>query len=410
MEYADVIIVGAGAAGLMCGLYIKKHNDNCRLIILEHKEKPGKKILATGNGKCNFANDILDEKSYRGNNPDFAYKVISKFDKDKLIDFMENEGVISMKVNGYYYPRSNQAQTIVDIFDACDVRCNENVTGIIKTKKGYRVASQNNEYLCRYLVAATGGKASMVHGSDGSGYRLCESLGHTITDLYPALGGLRCKGLDFNICKGVRVKGRISLRADGREIINEYGELQFTDYGISGIPVFQISRYAVSCLKKNKDVYMIIELLPEYEFDFIKDTISRIMNMSKTNSILKALNAFIPSKLAMAITDSEKISYTATYKDISSKELSRISGKLKSLKISVKGDMGFEKAQVTAGGVNTFEINNDTMESYKSPDFYVLGELLDVDGNCGGYNLHFAFASGVLAAKDILRKVRRYDN
>lgn len=406
MEHSDVIIIGAGPAGLMCGLNIKKYNNKCKVIILEHKDKPGKKILATGNGKCNFTNDVFDEKSYRGENPDFAYRIISKIDKEKIIGFMENEGVIPVNVNGYYYPRSNQAQTILNIFETCHVRCNEDVTGIQKLKKGYKVVTEKNEYSCSYLVLATGGKASMIHGSDGSGYKLCKSLGHRVTDLYPSLTGLKCSGLDFNVCRGVRTKAGILLKADKKDIISEYGEIQFTEYGVSGIPVFQISRYASACIKENKEVNIIVELVPEYEYEFIRNSIIRIMQASKDNSILKAVNAFIPLKLAMAIIDSENARYKATYKDINNKELSRIAGKLKSLKIKVKGDMGFERAQVTAGGVDTREVNNQTMESYISPGLYIVGELLDVDGNCGGYNLHFAFATGMLAADDILRKVK----
>lgn len=405
-----MIICGAGAAGLMAALVLKrKTHNNVSILILEHKDKPGKKLLATGNGRCNFANDCIDEKSFRGEHPEFGYNVVEKFDKKAMFDLFYDEGVLTTSINGYYYPRSLQAQTVLNMFlkndkniDKC-IHCNENVTDISKKGSSFRIKTDKGEYEAAYVVMACGGKAFSVHGSDGSGYDLCKKLGHHITRLRPSLIGLKCNGLDFKTCQGVRAKGRLTLKSNNKKVISEYGEIQFAEYGLSGIPVFQISRYASFCLADKHKTEIVIDLASEYEYEQVEYIMWNLVHKKKKN-LPEVLNAFVPVKLAMTILKKENINPDTAKADRNI--IQTLAGNLKALNVNVIADMGFEKAQVTAGGVDTNDVKNDTLESKINSNFYITGELLDVDGNCGGYNLHFAFASAFLAASDICRKVK----
>jgi len=412
MKKADVIIIGAGAAGLMTAVNIGKNlKKKADIIVLEHKEKPGKKLLATGNGRCNFANDVIDDESFRGTNSSFAYKLINEFTKENLLDLFYEIGVMNTSINGYYYPRSLQATTVVDaLINYIDlynikIKCDENVLELKHSKGNYHIVTQNEEYLSKYVVLATGGKSYKTLGSDGSGYKLAKSFGHTVTALYPSLIGLKASGLDFKMASGVRAKGVVSLYMKDKVICEQEGEIQFADYGISGIPVFQISRYASEIIASGKKAVVSVDLVKEYDILDIKNILSEILKANKKQNILNALNAFIPLKLAKAILKRQKINIEDTHKQIDNCKLLSIASEMKQLKLSIEGDLGFDKAQVTAGGINTDEIDNKTLESKKSKNLFIVGELLDIDGNCGGYNLHFAFACGKNAGETISERI-----
>jgi len=413
MKNTDVLVIGGGAAGLMTAVTIGKNikNNNTEITILEHKDKPGKKLLATGNGRCNFTNDLFDEESYRGSDSSFGYEVIKKFDKDDLLAYLQNIGILNCSINGYYYPRSLQATSVLDAFIAyinlyyIKMKCNSHVKSVKKIQTGYLVETDDEIYTCKYLVLATGGKSYNSLGSDGSGYKLAKMLGHTVTPLYPSLTGLNAVGLDFKIASGVRAKGKVSLIVKDRIISEQVGEIQFADYGVSGIPVFQISRYASEQLSKNNKVMISIDLAREYDILDIKNILTDILESNKKQNILNAMNSFVPLKLAKVILKRQNITPDMGLKNLDNAKILALASELKQLKLSVTGDTGFEKAQVTAGGIKTNEINNDTMESKLSNNLFIVGELMDIDGNCGGYNLHFAFASGKIAGDTILERI-----
>lgn len=416
MKKTDVIIVGGGPAGLTAAASIAENTKkNIDITVLEHKDKAGKKLLATGNGRCNFTNDILDDMSYRGNKPSFAYKIIDRFDKETLIDFMRKTGVLHTSINGYYYPRSLQAASVLDAinkkldFLGVNTKCSINVTGIEKKKDMYVVSTDKSEFCAGCVVIATGGKSYKSLGSDGSGFKLAKALGHTITELYPSLTGLKAEGLDFKMCSGVRARGRIEIIVKNDTVCCAEGELQFADYGISGIPVFQISRYASQNIARGNKVAALIDLAAEYDVIDIKEIITDILKSNSRQTILGALNAFIPQKLARAVLKRQRVDEESGFKQIDNGIIISLASELKQLKISITGDCGFDKAQVTAGGVSTEEIKNSTMESKLMKGLYFAGEVVDVDGNCGGYNLHFAFASGAVAGKAIAERIEGLD-
>lgn len=414
MKKTDVCIIGGGPAGMMAAITVMDNLNgrNCQVTIVEHKDKLGKKLLATGNGRCNFANDVIDDMSFRGENTPFAYNVINRYDLNQILDFMRRIGVLHTSLNGYYYPRSLQAATVCDALKLkldslkADVCCNVNVTGLEKNDRGFIIKTDAEDISAKYVVISMGGKSYKSLGSDGSGYKLAKKIGHRITKLYPALTGLVANGLDFKVCSGVRVRGKISLLVKDRRICCSEGEIQFADYGISGIPVFQISRYASEYIGRGDRVQTVIDFVPEYDILDIKETIRDILDNNKKQTILSALNAFIPVKLAKAILKRLRVDASAGAKRIDNGILISIAGELKGLKIGIERDCGFDKAQVTAGGVDTLEVSEKTLESKLADGLYFAGEILDVDGNCGGYNLHFAFASGNIVGEAIANKLK----
>lgn len=414
MKKSDIIIAGGGAAGLMAALSAATYvPEGTKITVLEHKDSAGKKLLATGNGRCNFTNDVIDGMSYRGNDSSFAYKIIGQYNKEWLLQTMRDIGIVHTSVNGYYYPRSLQARTVTDCIISklniygVDIICGANVSGVKKTKTGYRVLCDNDIYECTKLIMAMGGCTYSKLGSDGSGYAILKNLGHTVTALFPALTGLKARGLDFKHCHGVRAKGSLTVYADGDKIAWTDGEIQFTEYGISGIPVFQISRYASSAVIGKRKVTIAIDLVTEYTYNELVRILRDIADSNPYKTVIELLNGLIPQKLAGAILGTVKIRPDREAGSFSEKELYRIAEIVKNLTIDITGDCGFDKAQVTAGGIATGEVNADTMESKLCRGLYIAGELLDIDGSCGGYNLHFAFATGAAAGMNAALEVQK---
>ena len=399
MKQADVVIVGAGASGMAAAYHIAIQSKNKpKIYILEHKSSPGKKLLATGNGRCNFANDVIDYESFRGEMPEFAYNLIDRYDREWLLGFMSDIGIIHTQINGYYYPRSLQASSVVNSLLSKLKELNVNIelsvhaAGIKKENGHYIINTDKGNYIAEYVVLSTGGQAYASLGSDGSGYILAEKLGHDVSRLYPSLTGMVMNGISFKSCSGVRAKGNIKLYDCNGFIKEIYGEIQFTDYGISGIPVFQISRYAAQLSDERKSPYVYIDLAYEYTFDELYRILKEIHIKNPYKTPADIVNSILPYKLSKAICSQ----YGNEKNNL--KNICRI---IKNHKLNIESVMPFDKAQVTAGGVYTNTINNDTMESLICSGLYITGELLDIDGNCGGYNLHFAFASGACAGINI---------
>ena len=394
MYCTDAVIIGAGPSGMSAAYnIIKEAGKAVNVVVLEHKDKPGKKLLATGNGRCNFTNDVLDDESYRGNKPSFAYNLIHEYNKEWLIDMLYDIGIIHTSINGYYYPHSLQASSVNDSLigavadGGVKIITDVHVVNIKKENKSYIVNTDKDVYKAKYVVVAAGGKSYRALGSDGSGYDICKKLGHGIVSTHPALCGLNLKGIAFKKCSGVRAKGRICLEENGKTISESEGELQFTDYGLSGIPVFQISRYAKS------GQVLHVDLASDYTYSELHDMFTYISHKNNHKSIEEVLNSFLPAKLCRVLTEQNG-------------NIKVVCNKLKDLKLDVVSTLDFDKSQVTAGGVDVSEIDGKTMQSKLCDGLYIVGELLDIDGNCGGYNLHFAFASGACAGKDIGGRIK----
>ena len=387
-----VVIIGAGAAGLMAAVTAAKCGH--KVTVIEHENKPGKKINITGNGKCNITNSDLTPDKYYGNK-DFINNGIDRFNYKDTLQFFENMGVYFYEKNGFYYPLSNQAVTVTNALYnealslGVTIKTNNNVKSVTKKANGF-VLDIGIDLFCDKLIIATGGMAAPKTGSDGSGYELAKALGHTIVKPCPALTALVCDE-KLKKASGVRVKARVQIKNNN---ISDLGELQITDYGISGIPVFNISR---SVNEKEK---VILDFAPDYTYDEAKTLLEKILKRRDKMPALTALNGLFNEKLAAVFLKEIKAQSNVKCTDITDK-ITMLCDIIKSFEVTVKRKKGFDFSQVTSGGVNTSEINKDTMESLICSNLYFAGEIIDVDGRCGGYNLQFAWSSGYIAGESI---------
>lgn len=252
----SLIVVGGGAAGLMAA--IQAAQQGASVTILEHNEKTGRKICVSGNGRCNLTNLNQYEGAYRGKNPEFVNEIFRQFSVTDTLDFFEKIGILTVEKKGWLYPRSGQAKSVSELLEAkarslkIKIKTKEHVTKVFPKDRLWNVQTEGWTYQGAAVILANGSKASAVSGSDGSGYEIATALGHQIIPPLPALLGLKCRDRGFSSWSGVRTEGRLTLLIDGVPSKEEAGELQLTEYGISGIPVFQLSRYAVRALSEKK--------------------------------------------------------------------------------------------------------------------------------------------------------------
>lgn len=386
MKKRQVVITGAGASGMMAAIMAAR--NGAAVTVLEQNEKPGKKICATGNGKCNFSNLVMPEDAYRGTHPEFVKDAFAQFSVKDTVEFFKELGIFPLDRNGYLYPRSNQAQSVVDVLCmeashlGVKIKTNEQVTAIETAKNGkkFQVLTKGWHYEADALILANGSKASSISGSDGSGYELAKKMGHRIIPVYPALTALKCKGPAFKTWAGVRTEGKVSLFINGKFHKSERGELQLTEYGISGIPVFQISTYAIRAVHEGEKAELRVDFLPELTEEETRELLHARKKACPYKNEKELLVGLFPDKLSKVLTSQKHL-------------LSAI----KEFPLEVQDGMSFSQAQVCSGGVDTSQVNTHTMESKLCRNLYFAGELLDIDGTCGGYNLQWAWSSGAAA-------------
>lgn len=404
MDY-DIIVVGAGASGLMSAIAAGRLGK--KVLVIDQKDKAGKKILATGNGKCNFTNLYQAPDCYRSDDSAFAMKVLSCFNVDRTIEFFEELGIYPKERNGYLYPNSEQAASVVQVLLLECKRLGvhfiyeETVRKIIKPHYTLITLDKENgkekKYYGKKLILATGGCASPKLGSDGSGYNLAKSLGHTILKPLPALVSLRSPDKFCKTASGVRTMAKVEAYGNHKLLDREEGEIIFTDYGISGIPIMQLSRFVAKALDQGQKVYLKLDLLTKASYEEILSMLQNRWNQNKNKTMEELLIGLLNNKLAYVLIKEASLDPIKPGKEISIKEIKLLANKIKSFQVNIKATNPFDNAQVSAGGVSTKEINEETMESKLSKNLYLCGELVDVDGTCGGYNLQWAWSSGYLA-------------
>lgn len=399
----DVIVVGAGAAGLTAG--ISAARKGAGVLILEHMERAGKKILVTGNGKCNFTNEKQGISYYRGKNPAFVLPVFKQFGVKETLAFFRELGVLpKSKRDGYYYPASGQASSVSEVLlMECRrlkirIAYNVGIRSIKQEQDGFIFDTKQGEFYSKNCIIATGGKAAKKTGSDGSGIPYIVGFGHKITDIVPALVQMQGKQSFLRDIAGIRAENKLEIYIENEKIAEETGELQLTENGVSGIPAFQLSRYASYGLLEGKAVYVLLDFLPwqsEEETNTMLET--RFLKNGKGKSAKEALIGLFPEKLIVVLLREADIEPEHRAETCSAEDLKRFVSVVRHLRVDITGTKGFDAAQVTAGGVDTEEIDAQTMESKLIPGLYFAGEVVDIDGMCGGYNLQWAWSSGWVA-------------
>ena len=399
-----VAVIGGGAAGMMAAITAAR--EGVKVSILEHKDRIGKKILSTGNGRCNFTNTYQTPACYRSDNRDFAWNIIQKFNVEKTISFFKELGIYPKDRNGYLYPYSDQAAAILEVLqieiaklDIC-VMTEINVLDIQPVKRGIRVTTDKKTITVDSVILACGSKAAPVTGSDGSGYQLAKLLGHRIVPVLPALVQLRCAEKFYKSISGVRVQGTVEIYADDISLASDTGEIQLTNYGISGIPVFQVSRYAAKALYQKQSVTAVLNFMPDMNKDEFLSFLQERITLCPHKTLEEFFTGIFPKKLCELWIRLSRLPKEMRVSDLSGEQLEKLVLLIQHLRTHITETNAFEQAQICCGGVDTTEINPDTLESNYVPGIYFAGELLDVDGICGGYNLQWAWSSGFVAGKE----------
>lgn len=394
----DIIIIGAGASGIVTAINAK--NKNNRVTLLEKNDRIGKKLLATGNGRCNYTNMNLSEKNY--SSPDFVKRTLEDFSNEDLINYFRILGLESTLDGNRVYPISLKANSVLNILiywlekKGIEVKTKSQVKEIKKTKKGYEVITNEETLSADIVVAAFGGKAMPASGSDGVSFEILKKMGIRVTDLKPALTQLKLDSKYLKHLSGTKVIGRARLLRDEKVIDEREGEILFANYGISGPPILDMS--------VNTEEGDIIEV-PLIN-NLKKDSIDMVYNryyMFPDFSLEEFLMGLVDKKFIHYIVDSLDMDKNTAMNMISMGDFEKIIGLLLKSRFKVTGNTGFKNAQVTRGGVSLDEVSPENYEAKKYKDLYIIGEALDIDGDCGGYNLHFAFGCGYRLGK-ILRE------
>ena len=399
-----VAVIGGGAAGMMAAITAAR--EGVKVTILEHKDRIGKKILSTGNGRCNFTNTYQTPACYRSDNRDFAWNIIQKFNVEKTISFFKELGIYPKDRNGYLYPYSDQAAAILEVLqieiaklDIC-VMTEINVLDIQPVKRGIRVTTDKKTITVDSVILACGSKAAPVTGSDGSGYQLAKLLGHRIVPVLPSLVQLRCAEKFYKSISGVRVQGTVEIYADDISLASDTGEIQLTNYGISGIPIFQVSRYAAKAIYQKQSVTAVLNFMPDMNKDEFLSFLQERITLCPHKTLDEFFIGIFPKKLCELWIRLSRLPKEMRVSDLSGEQLEKLVLLIQHLRTHITETNAFEQAQICCGGVDTTEMNPDTLESNYVQGIYFAGELLDVDGICGGYNLQWAWSSGFVAGKE----------
>ena len=414
MIHHDLIIIGGGAAGLMSSIAAKDFGID--VAIVEGTDRIGKKILTTGNGRCNISNNKIYEpfNTYHSSNLDFTFNSLNDLNVNDTINFFLALGLpITELQNGKLYPKSLQASSVVDIFKmALEDRGIPLYTSCkiknIHKDKIFKLSTNNEEYklfTSNKIIMACGGKSAPKTGSDGSGYNLAKNLGHSIIKTLPGIVQLKLDFKHLKAISGVKFDGYANLMINNSFYEREFGEILFTDYGISGPPILQLSASASTELKEDNKVQISIDLMPDYSLEELEDFIECHFALLSHRPVINSLIGIVNKKLIPVILKEAGITnlQTPCY-ELDWSEKRKLIGLLKDWTFNCIGTNDFNQAQVTIGGVDTKEINPTTLESKKVSDLYFAGEILDVNGDCGGFNLQWAWSSGYTVAKSIYEK------
>ena len=398
------IIIGGGAAGLVASISVGRSKPKQNILIIEKNNTIGKKILVTGNGRCNLTNTNLSPDKYYGENTKCLHNIFGRFSHIDTMRFFEKLGVkLKTEPDGRVFPATDKALTVLDALvketTRLKIKMNleEQVKKLSSIKTGWEVKTNKDVYQAKTVTLATGGKSYPHLGSTGDGFNLAHNLGHRIIEPRPALVPLELEGNWFRELQGIQVNVKLLLKAQGKTISNQTGELIFTHFGISGPPVLDISRVIIDCLNKS-NCNVSINFLPNYKNSKeVSDFLVGLWKEQPKRILINSLASLLPKKLCFVLLNELKIKLDKQVSQTTKNETVLITEKLRNWNLIIKRSRPFSESMVTAGGIPMDEVNSNTMESLKVKGLFLAGEVLDIDGVSGGYNLQFAWSTGYLA-------------
>jgi predicted Rossmann fold flavoprotein len=402
-----VIIVGGGAAGMVAAISARR--QGAMVTVLERNPRVGKKLLATGNGRCNFTNINADVNCYSGNDPKFVYSALSAFTVEDTLRFFEKLG-IQHKVEdlGKVFPMSGQASSMLDVLlyemeqSGIQIICSAYVTDLEKKNKRFYIRTESGRiYEGDRVILAAGGKAMPSSGSDGNGLELAAKLGHRITDVFPALVQLMLDGKYFKRIDGVKFVGTAEVLYNKKTLARDRGDILFTNYGVSGPPILQISRKAGELLNQQRQPLLKVVIMDEMGREELREIIKKRIQAGPAKPVDFSFVGLINKRLIPVVLIEAGIEdFKRPVSSLSQFEIEQITQILTDWRFRIRGTKSWPSAQVTAGGIDTREIHQETMESKLTEGLYLAGEIMDIDGLCGGFNLQWAWTSGYLAGQN----------
>ena len=400
----NIIVIGGGASGMMAAISAALHNGN--VVVAERLDRVGKKLLATGNGRCNLTNSIINVSRYHGEDTSFFEPIYKQFDLNKTVDFFEHIGVtIKEEEDGKMFPLSGQASSVLDQlrYEMKKLNipelCGYDVKSIKKNNNKFNIYFNNGEVKSfDRVILCTGGRANPNLGSNGSGYKLAMSFGHKIIEPFPAIVQIKLNAPYLKAVKGVKFIGKASIISNNKVLRCESGEILFTEYGISGPPILQLSRIAGEAEIKHKKTSIVLDMFPDIDESSLLNMLKRRTGYDPGKPLDFSFIGFLNKRLIPVVLKAAGISdINKECKSTSEDELYNIVKIFKEWKIEITGTQSYSDAQVTAGGIDVSDVNSVTLESRLAGGLYFAGEVLDIDGDCGGFNLQWAWSSGYIA-------------
>ena len=404
----DVCIIGGGASGLAAAVYIKRTNKNISVAVLERLSRVGKKLITTGNGRCNITNRDEDISHYHGENPGFAGYALKTYDNVRIKDFFYSVGVpLCTAEKGRMYPASLQASSVVDALRfSCDALGVDTftdckVTDITAQKGGYSLQTEKGELSAVRVIFAAGlysGGARL--GCDGGALKLLKAKGFDAVKTTPAIVQIKTENEVARALKGIKINAVATLFTDGKQIRSEEGEVLFCDYGLSGPPILQIAREVE---RQSGEKTVCLDIMPQENFSEILFLLNSMKTALAYRNLDEYLSGVLSKRLGQVVVKRAGLKLSLPVAELKESDIKNIAAVIKKFSFKVISTTGFDNSQVTAGGLDTSGFDSKTMMSVKYKNLYAVGEILDIDGDCGGYNLHFAFSSAMCAADSILR-------
>jgi predicted Rossmann fold flavoprotein len=415
----DVLVVGAGAAGLATAIFTRNRRPDASVLLLDGARKPGAKILVSGGGRCNVTNTVVTERDFRGGPPAIVRRVLRALTVADTVRFFADAGVaLHEEHDGKLFPDSNSARQVLDALleqaaaSSVELRSSHRVSGLEKAADGFRVATNAGELLARRVVLATGGLSLPKSGSDGAGYALARALGHTIVTTTPALAPLvlSASGEDVpathSTWSGVSQPVILTLRTDGSVATRQPGSMLWTHFGISGPAALDLSRHWLRARLEGRAADATANLTPDFHFESLEDFWLDQARHRPRAMLGTILATQVPAAVAEGVLTALGIGQSTTLASLTRDDRRRVCHALTAWPIPIVDSRGYNFAEATAGGVALHEIDASTMESRCCPGLYLVGEMLDVDGRLGGFNFQWAWSSAAVAARGLSREKR----